>query len=103
MSARDLIITKDVYSNNDVTDLDLYISLTDSNTHPNLQKSNYALAGKNLTIPEDELRCIQNGAKIKEKKICYIYLSVSSDSATIFYSITTKYNNTKIQLYEGYP
>lgn len=36
MSARDLMITKDVYSKNDVTDLDLYISLTDSNMHPNI-------------------------------------------------------------------
>ena len=78
MSTRDLMITKDVYSKHDVTDLDLYVSLSDSNTHPNMHFSNYVLAGKNLTIPEEELKCSQNGTKISERKICYIYFGVTS-------------------------
>ncbi|CAK92663.1 unnamed protein product (macronuclear) [Paramecium tetraurelia] len=103
MQSRNLIITKDIYSGNDVFDLDMFISLDQKNTHPSLKHYNIYLIGKNLTIPDTDLQCPQNTTKINEKNLCYIYIAVTSSSGTIFYTISTKYNNSLIQLHEGYP
>ncbi|CAD8208192.1 unnamed protein product [Paramecium octaurelia] len=103
MESRNITITKDIYSGNDVVDLDMYISFDQKNTHPNLKNHNVYLTGKNLTIPESDLQCQQNTTKIYERNPCYIYISVSSSSGTIFYTIFTKYDNSRIQLHEGYP
>ncbi|CAD8100359.1 unnamed protein product [Paramecium primaurelia] len=103
MESRNLTITKDIYSGNDVSDLDMFISFDQKNTHPNIKHFDIYLIGKNLTIPDSDLQCQQNTTKINEKNLCYIYISVSSSSGTIFYTISTKYNNSRIQLHEGYP
>lgn len=55
MQSRNLIITKDIYSGNDVFDLDMFISLDQKNTHPSLKHYNIYLIGKNLTIPDTDL------------------------------------------------
>ncbi|CAD8085898.1 unnamed protein product [Paramecium primaurelia] len=103
MQSRNLTITKDIYSGNDVVDLDMFISFDQKNTHPNIKHYNIYLIGKNLTIPDSDLQCQQNTSKINDKNLCYIYISVSSSSGTIYYTISTKYNNSRIQLHEGYP
>ncbi|CAD8109257.1 unnamed protein product [Paramecium sonneborni] len=103
MQSRNLTITKDIYSGNDVFDLDLFISFDQKNTRPNIKHYNIYLINKNLTIPDSELKCSKNSTKINEQNLCYIYISVTSSSGTIFYTISTKYNNSRIQLDEGYP
>ncbi|CAD8116606.1 unnamed protein product [Paramecium sonneborni] len=103
MQSRNLTIIKDIYSGNDIGDLELFISFDQKNTHPNIKNFNIYLNGKNITIPDSDLQCQQNSTQINEQNLCYIYMSVYSSSGTIFYTITTKYNNSRIQLHEGYP
>ena len=55
MESRNLTITKDIYSGNDVSDLDMFISFDQKNTHPNIKHFDIYLIGKNLTIPDSDL------------------------------------------------
>ncbi|CAD8093961.1 unnamed protein product [Paramecium primaurelia] len=102
MLERDLLFIKEIFTENQITNLIIYISLNQTNIFPKEQSNNYIFLNSNLTIPQQELICHHQCQNLKKNQ-CFIYLSVTSLSGIIFYTITTQQLNNKILLHEGCP
>ncbi|CAK79081.1 unnamed protein product (macronuclear) [Paramecium tetraurelia] len=101
MSERDQLFTKDIYIDNEINNLIIYISLNQTNTYPKENLNTYVFTDSTLTIPQQELRC-RSCQDLKKSK-CFIYMSVTSAKGLLFYTITSQYLYHKIQLHEGCP
>ncbi|CAD8070678.1 unnamed protein product [Paramecium sonneborni] len=101
MVGKDLVLIKQIYSENLISDLIIYISLTQTNTFPNELLNDYVFLNQSLTIQKEEVLC--NSNQKQNRTQCLIYLSVTSKNGLIIYKIFANQLNNKIRLYEGFP
>ncbi|CAD8090735.1 unnamed protein product [Paramecium sonneborni] len=101
MLYRDLLFIKELYTENLISDLRIYVSLFQSNTFPNELSNDYVFLDKSLIIQQEQQICNKNFNQNQTQ--CFIYLSVTSTNGLVFYTIIIQQLNNKIKLYEGIP
>lgn len=71
--SKPLVITKDLYSKNNVQALAMYLSVNESNPHPTASNANLVIYGKTATISQFDMGCPPNPNRIGP---CYVYIGV---------------------------